>query len=122
MFSSAHDPLALLIELTPKLAKKRFREHIYEAWDHKCGYCEELATSLDHVLPRFKSGSSNRNNLVPACRRCNTAKASTKMEEWYHQQEFFTQARMDRIKSWMNQEVVELFVYSVDTTPCQLAI
>ena len=122
MFSSANDPLALLIELTPKLAKKRFREHIYEAWDHKCGYCEELATSLDHVIPRFKSGSSNRNNLVPACRRCNTAKASTKMEEWYQQQEFFTQARMDRIKSWMNQEVIELFVYSVDTTPCQLAI
>ena len=122
MFSSANDPLALLIELTPKLAKKRFREHIYEAWNHKCGYCEELATSLDHVVPRFKSGSSNRNNLVPACRRCNTAKASTKMEEWYEQQEFFTQARMDRIKSWMNQEVVELFVYSVETTPCQLAI
>jgi hypothetical protein len=122
MFSSAHDPLALLIELTPKLAKKRFREHIYEAWDHKCGYCEDLATSLDHVIPRFKSGSSNRNNLVPACRRCNTAKASAKMEEWYQQQEFFTQARMDRIKSWMNQEVVELFVYSVETTSCQLAI
>jgi hypothetical protein len=122
MFSSAHDPLALLIELTPKLAKKRFREHIYEAWDHKCGYCEELATSLDHVIPRFKSGSSNRNNLVPACRRCNTAKASIKMEEWYQQQEFFTQARMDRIKSWINQEVVELFVYSVEATPCQLAI
>jgi hypothetical protein len=122
MFSSANDPLALLIELTPKLAKKRFREHIYEAWDHKCGYCEELATSLDHVIPRFKSGSSNRNNLVPACRRCNTGKASAKMEEWYQQQEFFTQARMDRIKSWINQEVVELFVYSIETTPCQLAI
>jgi hypothetical protein len=122
MFSSANDPLALLIELTPKLAKKRFREHIYEAWCHKCGYCEELATSLDHVIPRFKSGSSNRNNLVPACRRCNTSKASTKMEEWYEQQEFFSQARMDRIKSWMNQEVIELFVYSVDTTPCQLAV
>ena len=122
MFSSANDPLALLIELTPKLAKKRFREHIYEAWDHKCGYCEDIATSLDHVIPRFKSGSSNRNNLVPACRRCNTAKASTKMEEWYQQQEFYTQVRMDRIKFWMNQEVVELFVYSVDRTPCQLAI
>ena len=122
MFSSANEPLALLIELTPKLAKKRFREHIYEAWDHKCGYCEDLATSLDHVIPRFKSGSSNRNNLVPACRRCNTAKASTKMEEWYQQQEFFTQARMDRIKSWINQEVVELFVYSVETTTCQLVI
>jgi hypothetical protein len=44
------------------------------------------------------------------------------MEDWYQQQDFFTQARMDTIKSWMNQEVVELFVYSVETTPCQLAI
>jgi hypothetical protein len=122
MFSSAHDPLALLIELTPKLAKKRFREHIYESWDYKCGYCGDEATSLDHIIPRFKSGSSNRNNLVPACRRCNTSKASTKMEEWYQRQDFFTQARMDTIKSWMNQEVVELFVYSVETSPCQLAI
>jgi len=25
------------------------------------------------------------------------------MEEWYEQQEFFTQARMDKIKSWMDQ-------------------
>jgi hypothetical protein len=122
MFSSAHDPLALLIELTPKLAKKRFRDHIYESWDHKCGYCGDAATSLDHIIPRFKSGSSNRNNLMPACRRCNASKASTKMEDWYQQQDFFTQARMDTIKSWMNQEVVELFVYSVETTPCQLAI
>ena len=25
------------------------------------------------------------------------------MEEWYEQQEFFTQARMDRINAWMDQ-------------------
>jgi hypothetical protein len=112
----------LLLELTPKLAKKRFRQAIYDAWDCKCGYCGDEATSLDHIIPRFKSGSSNRNNLLPACRRCNTSKASTKMEEWYERQEFFIQTRMNRIKSWMNQEVVELFVYSVDTPSYQLVI
>ena len=122
MFYCEQEPLSLLIELTPKSAKKRYRQSIYEAWNHKCVYCKADATSLDHIIPRFKSGSNNRNNLVPACRSCNSNKASTKMEDWYQQQEFFTQARMDRIKSWMNQEVVELFVYSVDTTPCQLAI
>ena len=122
MFSSANEPLALLIELTPKLAKKRFREDIYKAWDYQCGYCGEPATSLDHIIPKFKSGSSNRTNLLPCCRRCNTNKASHKMEEWYQQQDFFTQARMDTIKAWMNQEVVELFLYSVETLPCQLAI
>ena len=113
MFNCEQDPLTLLIELTPKLAKKRYRQSIYEAWDCKCGYCGDDATSLDHIVPRFRSGSSNRNNLIPACRRCNTNKASTKIEDWYNQQDFFTQARMDRIKSWMTQELIDTSTVSV---------
>jgi len=109
MFSDENAPLALLIEVTPRLAKKRFKEDIYKSWDYKCGYCEDVATSLDHIVPRFKSGSSNRNNLIPACRRCNSNKGSTEVETWYRQQEFFTQARMERISSWMSQEIIDIF-------------
>lgn len=109
MFSCEQEPLALLIELTPKLAKKRYRQSIYEAWDYKCGYCGEEATSLDHIVPRFKSGSSNRYNLLPACRRCNSNKASTPVETWYLQQPFFNQCRMEKIKAWMTEEAVDLF-------------
>lgn len=109
MFSDEHEPLALLIELTPKLAKKRYRQSIYEAWNYKCVYCKADATSLDHIIPRFKSGSNSRNNLVPACRACNTNKASTKMEDWYLQQEFFDKIQIEKIHSWMNQDVIELF-------------
>ena len=109
MFSDENAPLALLIEVTPRLAKKRFKEDIYKSWDYKCGYCENVATSLDHVVPRFKSGSSNRNNLIPACRRCNSNKGSTEVEAWYRQQEFFTQARMEKINSWMLQESIDIF-------------
>ena len=111
MFSCEHEPLALLLELTPKLAKKRFRQAIYDSWDCRCGYCGDEATSLDHIIPRFKSGSSNRNNLVPACRRCNSNKASMKMEEWYQQQEFFDQIQMEKIENWMRQEVIDIFQY-----------
>jgi len=113
MFNCEQDPLALLIELTPKLAKKRYRQSIYEAWDCKCGYCGDDATSLDHIVPRFRSGSSNRNNLIPACRRCNTNKASAKIEDWYNQQDFFTQARMDKINSWITQELVDTSTVSI---------
>jgi hypothetical protein len=120
MFCSEHEPLALLLELTPKLAKKRFRQAIYDSWDNSCGYCGEQATSLDHIVPRFKSGSSNRNNLLPACRRCNESKASKKMEDWYVKQDFFTQARMDTINSWMSREAVDLFGYQAGSL--QLAI
>jgi hypothetical protein len=116
MFNCEQDPLSLLIELTPKLAKKRYRQSIYEAWNHCCGYCGDQATSLDHIIPRFKSGSSHRNNLLPACRRCNANKASSKMEDWYRQQSFFTEDRFRRIKSWMTEEYIDLISYNVNTT------
>ena len=76
MFRDEQEPLTLLLELSPRLAKRRYRQAIYEAWNHKCGYCEETATSLDHIVPKFKSGSNNRYNLVPACRKCNADKGS----------------------------------------------
>ena len=100
MFCNQHEPLALLVEITPKLAKKRFRESIYQAWDNKCAYCGEIATSLDHIVPRFKSGCSNRNNLVPACCKCNSNKASSKMETWYKQQSYFDEQRLAKIQAW----------------------
>jgi len=108
MFCNQHEPLALLVELTPKLAKKRFRQSIYQAWDNKCGYCEGVATSLDHIIPRFKSGCSNRNNLVPACCRCNANKASADMETWYKQQDFFSEEKLNRIKIWMKPDEFSL--------------
>ena len=122
MFNCEQDPLSLLIELTPKLAKRRYRQSIYEAWNCKCGYCGEEATSLDHIVPRFKSGSSNRNNLIPACRRCNTNKASAKMEDWYRQQEYFSEEQLKRIQAWMLQDVIDIFVYNMDTKMSQFAV
>ena len=109
MFASADEPLALLVELSPRLAKKRFREEIYKAWDNCCGYCGEPATSLDHIIPRFKSGSSNCHNLLPACRRCNANKGSEDMEEWYMKQDYFCPERLKQIKHWRNRNIVSLF-------------
>jgi 5-methylcytosine-specific restriction endonuclease McrA len=117
MFNCEQEPLSLLLELTPKLAKKRYRQSIYDAWDHKCGYCEDQATSLDHIVPRFRSGSSNRNNLLPCCKRCNANKASSKMEEWYPQQTYYTEVRMNRIEAWIHQEIIDLFTYNIETVP-----
>ena len=121
MFKCEQDPLSLLIEITPKLAKRRYRQSIYEAWDHCCGYCGEEATSLDHIVPRFKSGSNNRNNLVPACRRCNQNKASHDMEEWYRKQAYFCPDRLAKIVTWQEQEVIDIFVYNNEIESINLA-
>lgn len=112
MFNCEREPLALLIELTPKLAKRRYRESIYEAWNHCCGYCNEPATSLDHIIPKFKSGSSHRNNLIPACRSCNKNKASLKMEDWYLNQKFFSEDQLFKINKWINQDMTSSLGYN----------
>lgn len=112
MFRTEHEPLALLVELSPRLAKKRFREEIYKDWDHKCAYCGAPATSLDHIVPKYKSGCSNRHNLIPACRRCNANKGSQNMEEWYEKQEFFSTENLNAILAWIKSNTLEF----VDTS------
>ena len=39
-----------------------------------CQYCGSPAENLDHVIPRSRGGLHNWENVVAACRRCNTRK------------------------------------------------
>lgn len=39
-------------------------------------------------------------NIVPACKSCNCRKHSTDLEEWYKEQDFFSQERLDKIKEY----------------------
>ena len=107
MFRTENEPLVLLIELTPRLAKRRFRQCIYEAWDHKCAYCGDHATSLDPIIPKFKAGRSAWFNLVPACLRCNGNKGSEDLEEWYYKQDFFCEKKLERIIEWTKGDKIE---------------
>jgi hypothetical protein len=34
------------------------------------------------------------------------------MEDWYSQQEFFDKIQIEKIHSWMNQDIIELFYSS----------
>jgi hypothetical protein len=33
------------------------------------------------------------------------------MEEWYVQQEFYSEIKLNRIKAWMAQETIDIFMY-----------
>lgn len=39
-----------------------------------CQYCGAPAENLDHVIPRSKGGTHTWDNVVAACRRCNSRK------------------------------------------------
>jgi len=41
-----------------------------------CAYCGKHADTTDHVWPRSRGGDDHSNNLVPACRSCNSSKGN----------------------------------------------
>jgi 5-methylcytosine-specific restriction endonuclease McrA len=41
---------------------------------HRCQYCGGHADSIDHVVPRSRGGEHIWENVVAACRGCNTTK------------------------------------------------
>lgn len=48
-----------------------------------CVYCGAPSTlSLDHLLPRVRGGRDEADNLVWACRTCNSSKSGRDMLEW----------------------------------------
>lgn len=49
--------------------------------DFCCAYCQEPATTIDHVLPRSRGGLNTWENLVACCRSCNNRKGSRTPEE-----------------------------------------
>jgi 5-methylcytosine-specific restriction enzyme A len=51
-----------------------------------CHYCERhfppAELTMDHIVPLARGGKSNRGNLVPACKECNTKKKYALAWEW----------------------------------------
>lgn len=55
---------------------KQWRE-MQRHYHYRCSYCGIYAKgklTQDHLTPLSKSGSHTKNNIVPACRRCNCKK------------------------------------------------
>lgn len=51
-----------------------------------CYYCNirvgAAALTMDHVVPLARGGTSSKNNIVPACKSCNTRKKTLLPLEW----------------------------------------
>ncbi len=47
----------------------------------ECQYCGRRAESIDHVVPRSRGGQHVWENVVAACRRCNTTKRDRYLHE-----------------------------------------
>lgn len=71
----------------------------------ECAYCGRTMRkgerlTRDHLEPVKSGGCTTQDNIIPACSSCNSAKGATEWREWYMQQPFFSQERMNRIFQW----------------------
>src|SRR5262249_59343488 len=57
------------------------RRAVFARDKNQCQYCGAAAENIDHVIPRSKGGLHTWENVVAACRPCNTRKEDRLLHE-----------------------------------------
>jgi 5-methylcytosine-specific restriction endonuclease McrA len=58
------------------------RDNVFKRDGFQCQYCgTKTELTLDHVVPKAKGGKTSWNNLVTACKKCNSKKGNYSPEE-----------------------------------------
>jgi 5-methylcytosine-specific restriction endonuclease McrA len=57
------------------------RRAVFARDNHRCQYCGSNAESIDHVIPKSRGGTHTWENVVAACRLCNTRKEDRMLGE-----------------------------------------
>ncbi len=91
--------------LSKQSAKRRFKKDIKYGWGGLCAYCRcNRATTLDHLKPKSRGGSSLRSNLIPACVCCNHDKGSQHWLTWFQEQDFYNETAKELIEEWITNK------------------
>ena len=76
-----------------------------EYFDNKCAYCgKALPLHQDHFIPNSKAGEYTVNNIVPACKSCNSSKRDRDVFYWYPSQKYFKQSRMNKMLKYLGYD------------------
>ena len=119
MFNCEQDLLVNLIELSPRNARRKFRQSIFESWEWKCAYCDKdldtKSATIDHIVPKFKGGHNVKSNMVCSCSKCNRSKGSVLLEDWYNpSNSYYSEERLGKIKHWIEDNSAPIKLVSSD--------
>ena len=119
MINCEQDLLVNLIELSPRNARRKFRQSIFESWEWKCAYCDkdldEKSATIDHILPKFKGGHNVKSNMICSCSKCNRSKGSVLPEDWYNpSNSYYSEERLGKIKHWIEDNSAPIKLVSSD--------
>ncbi len=71
---------------------------------NRCAYCGcEGDIEQDHFIPLSRGGGYTANNIIPACKKCNSSKQANLFEEWYIKQQFYSIDRELKIKNYLKE-------------------
>ena len=119
MINCEQDLLVNLIELSPRNARRKFRQSIFESWEWKCAYCDKdldtKSATVDHIVPKFKGGHNVKSNMICSCSKCNRSKGSVLLEDWYNpSNSYYSEERLGKIKHWIEDNSAPIKLVSSD--------
>lgn len=94
--------------VTGNFTEKEFKEISLNFFGWKCAYTgepiqEDLSNChREHVVPLSKGGDNGIWNIVPALDWVNLSKNNSNMEEWYRQQSYFSEERLNKIYEYID--------------------
>lgn len=72
-------------------------------FDNQCAYCGEVKPlEQEHFIPLTKSGEYTINNIICACRNCNSSKGNKDFFEWYPKRKSYSKQREQKILKYLN--------------------
>jgi 5-methylcytosine-specific restriction endonuclease McrA/RNase P subunit RPR2 len=74
-------------------------------FNNRCSYCGiEVELTQEHFIPLNSGGEYTINNIIPACKSCNSSKQDNDFFEWYPQQPFYSKQRERKILKYLNYD------------------
>jgi hypothetical protein len=78
-------------------------EYIRLHFNNRCAYCgKESPLEQEHFLACSKGGEHTINNIIPACKSCNSSKREKDFFEWYPRYKHYNKKREDKILKYLN--------------------
>lgn len=76
-----------------------------EYFNNRCAYCgKEKTLAQEHFIALSKGGGYTKENIIPACRNCNSSKHNKDFFEWYPEQEFYSKEREQKILDFLGYQ------------------